>query len=113
MRTPAGTECPFYYADFHRGREKQVCRLIERNPEGGRWEPDLCARCPVPRILLANACPHMVLEGSVKRGVLGIGRRVDVSAYCLRSMQDVPEPEIGCGQCHLDLPIIQPPSEAT
>jgi hypothetical protein len=111
MRTPAGTECSFYYADFHRGRAKQACRLIERNPEGGRWEPDLCARCPVPRIQLANACPHMILEGRVRKGLLSIGRRVEVSAYCLRSMQDVPEPEIGCGQCHLDIPDIQPPLE--
>jgi len=23
---------------------------------------------------------------------------------CTRTLEDVPEPEIGCGQCHLDLP---------
>ncbi len=64
MRTPAGTECPFYYEDFHRGREHQECRLIERTPDGGKYTPDLCARCRVPRILQANACEHMVLEGA-------------------------------------------------
>jgi hypothetical protein len=104
MRTPAGTECPYYYADFHRGREKQTCRLIERTPAGGQWTPDLCSRCTVPRITLANACPNMVLEARVKRGFLGFGKGVEVSAHCLRSLQDVAEPEIGCGQCHLDLP---------
>ena len=30
MRTPAGTECPYYYADYYRGRSKQECRLIDR-----------------------------------------------------------------------------------
>jgi len=104
MLTPAGTECPFYYADFHRGREKQACRLIERTQGGGNWTPDLCGRCSVPRILLANACPNMVLEARVKSGFLGLGRGVEVSAHCLRSLQEVSEPEIGCGQCHIDTP---------
>jgi hypothetical protein len=39
MRTPAGKECRFYYADYHRGSQKQECRLIARNPDGGRWHP--------------------------------------------------------------------------
>lgn len=104
MLTPAGTECPYYYADFHRGREKQECRLIERTPGGGQWIPDLCARCNVPRITLANACPNMVLEARAKRGILGFGKGVQISAHCLRSLQVVAVPEIGCGQCHLDLP---------
>jgi hypothetical protein len=104
MRTPAGTECPHYYADFHRGREKQACRLIEGTPGGGQWTPDLCARCPVPRIIMANACPHMVLAARAKSGFLGLGKGVQVSAHCLRSLGDVAEPEIGCGQCHLDSP---------
>lgn len=113
MRTPAGTECPFYYADFHRGREKEACRLIERTPGGGPWTPDLCSRCAVPRIVLANACPHMVLEARAKTGILGIGKGVEVSAHCTRSLQDVAEPEIGCGQCHLDLPDITSLAEET
>ena len=111
MRTPAGTECPFYYADFHRGREKQACRLVERTPGGGQWTPELCSRCSVPRIVRSNACPHMVLEARVKRGFLGLSRGVQVSAHCLRSLQEVAEPEIGCGQCHLDRPVIQSFSE--
>jgi hypothetical protein len=113
MRTPAGTECPFYYADFHRGREKQACRLIERTPGGGQWTPDLCSRCSIPRIVLANACPNMVLEARAKSGIFGIGKGVEVSAHCTRSLQDVAEPEIGCGQCHLDLPDIGSLAEET
>jgi len=104
MITPAGTECPYYYQDFHRGRARQECRLIDKNPAGGRYSPDLCGRCDVPRIVLANACKNMVLEAQVSRRLLGLGRKVKVSAYCTRSLKSVDEPEIGCGQCHLEFP---------
>ncbi|MEJ2012222.1 MAG: hypothetical protein P8X64_08360 [Anaerolineales bacterium] len=105
MITPAGTECPFYYEDFHRGHHQQECRLIDRTPGGGTYTPDLCARCPAPRILMANACPHMVLEARVISGFLGLRRRVRVSAYCTKSLEDVKEPEVGCSQCHRDIPV--------
>ena len=111
MRTPAGTECPHYYADFQRGRHRQECRLIDRTPEGGRWSPDLCARCPVPRIVLANACPHLVLEARVHAGLLGFGRRVEVTAACTKSHEAGFAPEIGCSQCHQDLEDIAGPWE--
>lgn len=100
MRTPAGTECPFYYADFHRGLNRQECRLVRRNPAGGSWSADLCARCPVPQILIANSCPTLVLEARVHQGVLGMGKRVEIRASCTRSLAPVTEPEVGCGQCH-------------
>ncbi len=107
MRTPAGTECPYYFEDFHRGREKQECRLIDRTPGGGTWDPSLCKGCPVPGIVRANACEHMVLEALVDSGLLGFGKRVEVSAMCTRSLQEVEEPHVGCGQCHLDMPPLQ------
>ena len=100
MRTPAGTECPFYYADFHRGANRQVCRLIERNPAGGKWEPGLCSGCPAPRIVQANGCPNLVLEASARKGVFGLGRGVNVRARCTLSGSDVAQPEVGCGRCH-------------
>lgn len=112
MITPSGTECPYYYQDFHRGRTLQECRLIEKNPDGGRYSPDLCGRCDVPRFVLANACENMVLEARATRGILGLGRRVKVSAYCTRSLQQVEEPEIGCGQCHLEFPIFELPPDS-
>lgn len=104
MRTPAGAECPHYYEDFYRGRDQQECRLIDRTPGGGVWEPKLCSGCPVPRILMANACPHLVLEARVKSGLLGFGKHVQVTAMCTETLSDVSEPQIGCGQCHLHLP---------
>lgn len=100
MRTPAGTECQYFYADFHRGREVQECRLIDRNPQGSKWTPDLCSGCPVPKILLANACPNLILDAEVKTGFLRIGRGVKISARCIRSQEMVEEPQIGCGLCH-------------
>jgi len=111
MLTPAGTECPFYYADFHRGRRTQECRLVARTPQGGRWSPNLCARCRVPAIHRANACPNLVLEARVQPGLLGLGRRIRMSASCTRSERAVPEPEIGCGLCHR-LPSITPEADS-
>ena len=99
MRTPAGQECPHYYADFHRSHRRQECRLLGRHP-GPRWEPSDCRLCPVPRLLLANACPHLRLEAVLHPGVIGLGRRIEVRAHCERSGTAVAEPEIGCGHCH-------------
>ena len=99
MRTPAGTECKFYYEDFHRGRSRQECRLLQRNPASEPWRPSLCKTCPVPAILWANACPNMVLEGWVGRR-WGLLRQVKVRAFCTLSREEVAEPMVGCGRCH-------------
>lgn len=104
MRTPAGKECRFYYQNFHRGRSDQECRLIQNNPNSRSWEPKDCQNCPVPDILLANSSPHLVLEGSVKRGVLGMNRRIAVTAFCSKHLIDVPLPQVGCPQCTLERP---------
>jgi hypothetical protein len=100
MQTPAGTECPYYYEDYFRGREKRECRLIARNPRSEPWTPGLCAGCPVPRIVVANRCPHLALEARVGRGFLGLSRRVEVSAVCSERLVPVAEPQVGCGHCH-------------
>lgn len=100
MKTPAGFECEFFHADYHRGRQREECRLIARNPNSERWTRGLCKDCPVPRVLRSNACRHLVLEARVSKTWLGLGRAVEISAHCTKSLQPVPEPEIGCGQCH-------------
>jgi hypothetical protein len=107
MLTPAGTECPFYYADFFRGRDKQACRLIERTPRGGTWSPELCSTCRVPRILQANACPNLVLQARVRSRLLGLKKQVQISAICSQTLEEVEEPEIGCGRCHQAFPTFQ------
>jgi hypothetical protein len=47
----------------------------------------------------------MVLTGEIKKGILGLGRKVAVTAYCKKTHRDVDNPYIGCGECHpiLDL----------
>lgn len=100
MRTPAGFECEFFHADYHRGRNVEECRLVARNPRSEKWTRGLCRDCPVPRVLRANACPHLVLEAAVVRIMLGLGRKVQLQAHCTKSRQAVAEPEVGCGQCH-------------
>jgi hypothetical protein len=104
MITPAGVECRYYYQDYYRGRERQECRLIAQNPQSEPWQPKLCFSCPVPRILQANACPHLVLEGHVEKGFLGLSRKVAVSAVCSKYLVQVTEPRIGCGHCHEERP---------
>ena len=105
MRTRFGQECRYYYEDFHRGRSRQECRLVESSSSSRSWSPGLCRECPVPGILRANGCPQMRLEGSVARGFLGFGRRVVIAASCERSGRSVAEPHVGCGECHFDSPI--------
>ena len=104
MISPAGVECRFYYEDFYRGNSEQECRLIEKNPRSESWQPKDCSNCPVPEILMANSSPDLVLEGSIKKGVLGMGRRVEVTAFCSRHLIDV---EAGCSQCALEKPGFQ------
>lgn len=102
MKVPTtGKECPFFYGDYYRGRDHEECRLIGTN----EWSQKDCETCPVPDILLANSCPHMVLTGEIKKGILGLGRKVAVTAYCKKTHRDVDNPYVGCGECHpiLDL----------
>jgi hypothetical protein len=99
MRTPAGRECKYFYGDYYRGRSVEECRLLEAH--NLRWSPDLCRTCPVPGILLANACEFLKLRPAITRPLTsGFQRRVQVSAYCEKTHRSVAEPHIGCGECH-------------
>lgn len=100
MQTPAGKECRYYYEDFNRGREIQECRLIQRNRESPPWSPGLCQTCPVPDMLQANACPHLVLDGKVTKSLFGLVQRVEVTGWCSEYFLDVEHPAVGCGHCH-------------
>ncbi len=100
MRTPTGTECPYYYEDFYRGRSVQECRLLAQSVNSLPWEPKVCAICPLPSILRANGCPHMTLRARLVRRWLR--RRVEVAAYCTRHQVAVENPYVGCGHCHPD-----------
>lgn len=100
MKTPTGIECPFFYGDYYRGRNFEECRLLNTHTAQGKWSVELCETCPVPGIKRANACPTMNLTAVIKKGFLGIKKRVKVSAFCTRSQTAVKVPEVGCGICH-------------
>jgi hypothetical protein len=106
MRTPAGFECRYFYGNYFRGRNEEECRLI--TPATAHlWSSDLCRSCPVPALLRANACPHLILEGNVQKTMLGLVKKIKVSAYCSKSAEVVTEPQIGCGQCHPSIDFLE------
>ena len=107
MQTPAGRECPHYYADFNRHtRDVEECRLAKANPESETWHPKDCTSCPVPDIVLANASrdTHLILTISTR--LFGIARRVNVEAICLKTGEKV-DPYVGCPDDHPGLEIFR------
>jgi hypothetical protein len=99
MKTPAGKECEFYYADFHRGRNVQECRLISRNPDSTPWRPGLCHTCPVPDILRANQSDTMKLDGKVVKKYFGLKQSIKVTGWCSECFSEIPDPIQGCPNC--------------
>ena len=104
MKTPAGKECRYYYEDFHRGRDRQECRLLQQSPDSPAWRPSDCDHCLVPDILWANASEHLELRALVKVGLLGIGRRVQVVARCRKHENEIEDPFVGCVECAAERP---------
>lgn len=101
MITPAGAECAFYYEDFARGAHRRECRAV-RGPRSAMWQPEDCARCAVPGILAANGSPHLELRITISAGVLGIGRRVHVDAWCALHGLIESDPRAGCPACNAE-----------
>ena len=113
MKTPFGSECPYFYGNYFRGKSDEECRLIGNRPPPNNWSQDLCKTCPVPGIRRANACQNMSLTAKITR-FMGIGKRkVEVTAFCSKAQAVVQTPEIGCGLCHPleDIEILNKPSE--
>jgi hypothetical protein len=101
MKTAYGQECKFYYADYYRGKNTQECRLVQQNPDSAVWKPALCQTCPVPGILLANACPNLVLRAHVDKSFFGLLQKIKIEAACREYRVAVEKPKVGCGKCHL------------
>ncbi len=94
-------DCPYYFADYFRGRETEKCRLIERNPQNRRpWHRSLCDSCPVPGILRQSTCRHLAIEASVQRR-LGLLDRVSVYAICTEHVEELRDPK-HCAQCEAE-----------
>lgn len=104
MRTPAGTECPHYYEDFHRGRQQQECRLVEANTRSAPWSPSLCAKCPVPAILRANGSADLRLVATVVKR-FRLFTTITVTAVCARHGGTIADPYLGCRACREDLDV--------
>ena len=100
MKTPYGKECKYYYADYFRGKSTEECRLVQANSASQPWKPALCRTCPVPDILLANACPNLALHAYVAKSMLGLLQTIKVQAACREYHLTVSQPKIGCGHCH-------------
>jgi hypothetical protein len=105
MKTPAGIECRYFFGDYHRGKNREECRLLDSASPPLVWQEKLCVTCPVPEISRANSCEHMRLIAELKRLFPLFPQQVQVKAYCTKTNQDVREPQVGCGECH-DLPEI-------
>jgi hypothetical protein len=91
-------DCPYFFGDYHRGREIEKCRLIARNRENRRpWRRALCDSCPVPGILRETTCKHLALEASVERK-LGLIERVSVYAICTEHLDELRDPR-RCAKC--------------
>jgi len=101
MHTPAGKECSYFYGDYFRGREIEECRLLKSANPPLKWSPELCFSCPVPEILLANACKFMVLGPALTRPFPFTKQQVRVRAYCEKTQREGFDPHIGCGECHV------------
>ena len=99
MRTPSNRECPYFYGDYYRGREMEECRLLPSS-SSIQWKPDTCKNCPVPDIVLANACKNMVLELQVKKTLPFMKPQILVNTFCEKTKRQGFDPYIGCGECH-------------
>jgi hypothetical protein len=98
MRTPYGKECRYFYGDYYRGRNQEECRLLDAARI--TWKPDLCNSCPVPDILLANACEHLIVEPVLERPFPFTKQRVKITPACIKTGRSGFDPHIGCGECH-------------
>ncbi|NOZ50478.1 MAG: hypothetical protein GXP37_10590 [Chloroflexi bacterium] len=97
MTAPKPVNCRYYYADFHRGRESEECRLIKRNRDSRPWHRSLCNSCPVPTILLNTNCQEIALEATVVKR-FGLLERVTVYAICARHLIELDDP-LACPRC--------------
>ncbi len=108
MKTPSGIECPYFYGDYHRGRDHEECRLLNVSDPPQDWFAELCETCPAPSILRANSCENMQLNGRITRSIFDAFQyRVKINAFCRKTQKNVSKPEIGCGQCHPLPPIFE------
>lgn len=95
--TSKPVNCRYLFADYHRGRDLEECRLIKRNADSRPWRRPLCDSCPVPGILRETNCEEIALEASVTKK-WGLIERVEVYAVCARHLIELNNPKF-CRRC--------------
>jgi len=90
--------CRYFYGDYHRGRNREECRLLDANPNNQiPWKRKHCDSCPVPALVMTSNTPELVLEGEVKRKFLR--ERVEVTfAICQKHLIELSDPHY-CPKC--------------
>lgn len=90
--------CRYFYGDYHRGRNKEECRLIEGNPQNQRpWKRKLCDTCPIPEMLIVSNSRHLLLEAEVQRKMLR-DRVVVTLAVCSKHITELGDGRY-CPEC--------------
>ncbi len=59
----------------------------------------MCQTCPVPDIVAANENPNLRLRARVGKGFLGLTKKVEVEAICVKHGIEVKDPKAGCEKC--------------
>ena len=90
--------CRYFYGDYHRGSNREECRLLEANRNNPiAWKRSHCDSCPVPELIIASNCRDLQLEAEVRRKFLR--ERVEVTfAVCTKHMQELSDP-MRCPLC--------------
>ena len=98
---PQPVNCRYFYGDYHRGTQRETCRLLESSPSNERsWKRKLCNSCPVPALLLTSNSRNLLLEIEVKKRFLS--ERVEVTfSVCSRHLIELEDPQF-CPQCAVE-----------
>lgn len=96
--TQGPVNCRYFYGDYHRGKNREECRLVEANPNNQRpWRRKFCDNCPVPALLMTSNTRDLVLEAEVKRKLLW--EQVEVTfAICQKHLLELSDPHY-CPKC--------------
>jgi len=100
-------QCRYFYGDYHRGMNKEECRLVGTNPENQQdWQRKLCDSCPVPALLMVSNSRDLLLEGVVKRKFLR--SQVEVTfAVCSKHMLELTDAHY-CPECAREQVVARP-----
>lgn len=90
--------CLYFFGDYHRGMNKEECRLIAANHDNtAPWKRSYCDSCPVPEILIASNSRSLALEAKVAKRLLR--GQVEVTfAVCTKHMVELTDP-LFCPKC--------------